>query len=129
MAKRNLPLGGATPMEPGERDRLVTIQQLTAAKGGSGYPKESWTTLATAYMRMQDWRAGERFVAKQNAPSFETYFEMGYRADMDPEQVDVPTARRLVYQGRAFDITEASMIGRRDGIELRTVAATKVAAS
>lgn len=127
MAKRNLPLGGATPMEPGERDKRVTIQQLTTAKAGSGYPKETWTTLSTAYMRILDLRATERFQASQNAPSAETQWEMGYRDDMDPERVDVPTTRRLVYQGRVYDITAASMIGRRDGIELLTIAKTKVA--
>lgn len=128
MARRNLPFGGATPMEPGERDRRVTIQQRTAAKAGSGYPKETWTTLTTAYMRILDLSAMERFKASQNAAAAETQWEMGYRDDMDPEQVDVPTTRRLVYQGRTYDITSASMIGRREGIELLTIAKTKVGA-
>lgn len=127
MAKRNLTLGGSTPMEPGERDRRVTIEQRAATTAGSRYPKETWTTLTTAYMRMLDLRASERFKVSQNAPSSETQWEMGYREDMDPEQVDVPTTRRLVYQGRTYDITAASMIGRRDGIELLTIAKGKVA--
>jgi head-tail adaptor len=126
MAKRNLPLGGATPMEPGERDRLVVIEQLSASKGGTGYPKETWVTLTSAYMSVLDVKAWERFKASQNAPAVETRFEMGYRDDMDPERVDVPTRRRLVYQSRTYEITAASMIGRREGIELLTIAPTKV---
>lgn len=132
MARRNLPFGSAIPMEPGERDRRVTIQQLTAAKAGSGYPKETWTTLQTAWMRKLEissglGRASEKFKASQTAASIETQWEMGYSADMDPEAVDVPATRRLVYQGRIYDITAASMIGRREGIELLTIAKTGVA--
>lgn len=114
-------------MEPGERDRRVTIQQLTAGTATSGYPKETWTTLTTAYMRVLDLRATERFKASQNAASSETQWEMGYREDMDPERVNVPTTRRLLYQGRIYDITAASLIGRRDGVELLTIAQTRVA--
>lgn len=122
MARRNLPYGGATPMDPGERDRLVTIQRLLTSKGSSGFPKETWLTLTSAYMSVADLTGWERFKASQNAPAQETRFEMGYRADMDPERVNVPTSRRLVYQNRIYDITSASMIGRRDGIELIALA-------
>ena len=118
MAKRNLPLGGAVPMEPGERDRRVLIQQLTESLGTSRRPVESWTTLRTVYMRVLDIRASERFKASQESAAAETQFEMPYCTDMDPESVNVPKTRRLVYQGRTFDITGASMIGRREGIEL-----------
>jgi SPP1 family predicted phage head-tail adaptor len=127
MAKRNLPLGGATPMEPGERDRRVTIQQLTAGKAGSGYPKDTWTPLRTVWMRVLELRASERFKASQNAAAVDTQFEMGYAADMDPDLLNVPKVRRLLYKGRTHDITSASMIGRREGIEFLTIAQTRVA--
>lgn len=122
MAKRNLPSGGAVPMEPGERDKAVTIQQLTASKGTSRFPVETWSALATPiWMRKMDLRQQERFAAAQLSAPAETQWEMGYRADMDPELVDVPKTRRLVYQGFAYDITSASLIGRREGIELLTL--------
>jgi|SRR6478735_5143040 len=124
MAKRNLPLGGAVPMEPGERDRAVQIYQLVESRATSGFPKEGWTLLKTAWMRVLDQRGGERFTADQVAPRIETQFEMGYDTDMDPETVNVSKRRRLVYQGRTYDITSASMIGRREGIELMTIAQT-----
>lgn len=123
MARRNLPLGGAIPMEPGERDRGVRIEQLTESTAASGLPKETWTTLAAlVWMRILDVKGRERFTGQQLAPQLETQFEMGYRTDMDPETVNVPKRRRLVYQNRTFDITSASMIGRREGIELMTIA-------
>lgn len=121
MAKRNLMNGATVPMEPGERDRAVTIQQLTETIV-SGVPKESWSTLAGAvWMRRLGVRASERFVAEQNTGSADVQWEMGYRADMDPELVDVMKTRRLLYQGRVYDITGADIIGRREGIELMTL--------
>lgn len=125
MAKRNLPLGGAIPMEPGERDRAVTIEQMTSSSGTTGYPVETWTTLVTpVWMRKLETRGNERFSAggAQVTAAADTQWEMGYRADMDPELVDVPKLRRLVYQGRVYNIEAASMIGRREGVELLTLA-------
>lgn len=121
MAKRNLINGAAIPMEPGERDKAVTIQQLTETIV-NGIPKESWTTLATpVWMRKMGLRASERFEASQVAGRAEVQWEMPYRADMDPDLVDVVKTRRLRYQGRAYDITGADQIGRCEGIELITV--------
>lgn len=121
MAKRNLMNGAAIPMEPGERDRAVTIQQMTETVV-KGVPKEIWSTLAgTVWMRRMGMKASERFTAQQTKGAADTQWEMGYRADMDPELVDVVKYRRLLYQGRVYDITGADLIGRREGIELVTL--------
>jgi SPP1 family predicted phage head-tail adaptor len=131
MAKRNLPLGGAIPMEPGERDRPVTIQQraTTDTVDDSGFPTDNgagWTTLASSvWMRKLDLKGQERFQANQLSAPFDTQWEMGYRADMDPELLDVPKLRRLLYQGRSYDIVAASHIGLREGVELMTLAAPR----
>jgi SPP1 family predicted phage head-tail adaptor len=123
MAKRELPYGGAIPMDPGERDRPVTIQQRASSAAGTGFPVETWTTLiSSTWMRKIDLKGQERMQAGQLAARFDTMFEMAYRVDMDPELVDVTTKRRLVYQGRVYDIVAASQIGRREGVELSTLA-------
>lgn len=122
MAKRNLPYGGITPFDPGERDRSVTLREKATAAGSSGFPSETPTTLATVWARKDDLKGSERFGDGQLSAPFTTRWEIGYRADMDPELVDVPKTRDLVYQGRHYDITDASLIGRRDGIELMTLA-------
>lgn len=122
MAKRNLPFGGATPMDPGERDRATTLQRATGASDAAGFPTETWATLVTpVWMRREDIGGKERFAAAQVTATYTTRWEMGYRSDMDPELVNVKQLRRLVYQGRAYDIVEASIIGRREGIELLTI--------
>lgn len=121
MAKRNLMNGAAIPMEPGERDRAVTIQQMTETVV-NGVPKESWTTLVgTVWMRKMGLKASERFTAQQVKGSADTQWEMDYREDMDPELIDVVKTRRLLYMGRVYDITGADVIGRREGIELVTL--------
>jgi SPP1 family predicted phage head-tail adaptor len=110
----------------GELDREVTIQTLSESVGGSGFPVETWTRLDDVFMARRDMRGYERFKAGQNAGASETIWTLQYREDMDPELIDVVKKRRLVANGRSYDITAASVIGRGDGIELVTLAATAV---
>lgn len=115
-----------TPIEPGELTRRVTLEQATDAVGTGGFPVETWTTLATASASLKTVSARERLTRDQVGAPFTTRWELQYRADMDPELVDVPKLRRLTYQGRVHDIVEASVIGQRWGIELVTLAATTI---
>lgn len=129
MAKRNLMNGAAVPMEPGERDKAVMIEQSTDSTPPSRVPKETWSTLATlVWMRKMDAKSSERFTVGQVAANFDTQWEMPYRADMDPDLVDVPKSRRLVYQGRVYPIVGAGLIGRHEGIEILTRSSSRVPA-
>lgn len=105
----------------GVRTRLVTIQQ-SAAPAGGGYPKPEWTDLMTVKMSRTDQRADERFAAGQDSAFTEARWSMRYHPDMDPELVDVPARRRLVYEGRQYNIRGASLLERRLGIEIVTLA-------
>lgn len=120
MAFRNRALG-AVPMEPGERTRVVRIDALSESQGASGFPIESWTLLTTLYAGRFEDRGTERFRTDQTSATTLTRWEVGYRSDLDPELVDVPKTRRLVHQGRVFDIVAASVIGQREGVELITM--------
>lgn len=108
----------------GKRDKWVTIQQMPAedAAEGSGVPSEVWTDLVSLWMSKHDQRADERFVAHQESAYYETQWGMPYRPDMDPDLLNVPKLRRLLCEGRVHNIRAASQIGRRDGIELITLA-------
>lgn len=131
MSKRQVLFGGGVvPMDAGERDRYVLIQQRseTDAADTSGLPVETWTTLASVWMSRQELKGAERFAAQQLTGSAVTRWEMPYLASMDPELVNVPKLRRLVYQQRVFDITSADHVGRKDGIELLTLARMAVSA-
>lgn len=114
--------------EPGLRDRVVTIEQRSAtdtADVASGEPTETWTTLVSGMpVAKTDVTGWERFRAEQTSARFDTRWEMNYRADMDPELVDVPKTRRLVLNGRVLEIVACAEIGRREGIEILTLAAS-----
>lgn len=115
------------PIEPGNRDRAVNIQQADESTGTSGLPREEWYALVSnVWMSKQDLRGTERWNTDQIAAKFDSIFQMGYRPDMDPELVDVPKLRRLVYQDRIYEIVSATLIGRREGVQLATIASAKV---
>ena len=113
------------PLDPGVRDRKVTIEQATTATGTGGFPVETWTTLVSMYASRAELAARERMTgADRHEARYTTRWEINYRADMDPESVDVAAVRRVVHEGRVHDIVSASVIGRRMGIELMTKAAS-----
>lgn len=80
-----------------------------------------WTPLRTAWMSRTDLSADERFSSDQKSASGDTQWHMPYGADMDPELVDVPACRRLVYEGRTYDIRTATPLGWKRDIELITL--------
>lgn len=110
------------PVDAGERDRQVTLQQLTESLDASRFPVETWTTLAAVFARKVDLTGRERFVADQLSAPYDTTWNITYRTDMDPEVIDVSKQRRLVYQGRSYDIVNAQMVGRYESIDLLTLA-------
>ena len=105
----------------GARNRLVTIQQMTVSKGDSGRPVETWSTLTTAWMERIDLGGNERFRADQLSAKYDSRWRMPYQSDMDPDVVNVPKKRRLLYKERVYDIVTALPIGLNDTIELMTI--------
>jgi SPP1 family predicted phage head-tail adaptor len=107
------------------------MQQLEESAGTSRFPVETWTPLTGAaaggvaggmFASKIDIRGAERFQADQLSARYDIRWEINYRSDMDPDAVNVPKTRRLVYKGRIYDIVTASMIGRNEGVELMTLA-------
>lgn len=107
----------------GRRTYPVTIQQATSSVGASRFPVESFTTLVELeWMARRSESQSEQLKAQHMTAPITTVWEMGYRADMDPDLLDVPKTRRLVYASRTYDIRSAIVIGERDAIELTTLA-------
>jgi SPP1 family predicted phage head-tail adaptor len=115
-----------TPIEPGLLDRLVTVQELTESVGTSGFPVETWADMADVWMGRSSLKGMERIQAGQLAARYDARWMMHYRADMDPDLVDVPKKRRLLFQGRYHDVVDAQHIGRKEGVEVSTIASTAV---
>ena|ERR1043166_998897 len=105
----------------GVRDRLVTIQQLTESIGTSHAPVESWQRLCEVMAFKDDLSGRERFVANQPSAPYDSRWELPFRSDCDPERIDVPKTRRIVHQGRVYDIVSATQIGRRAGVMVMTL--------
>lgn len=106
----------------GARDRLVTVQSMSASKGSSNYPVETWVDLADVWASKRDLRGMERFTAAQMSAPYETRWELPYSANWDPELVDVPKSRRLVVDGRVHNIVAAEEVQRRRLVAVMTVA-------
>ena len=109
-------------LSAGIRNRQVTIQQLTPSRGPSGAPVESWTTLVDLQASKYDDTGQERFAENQLSSPFDTTWEIPYLASCDPELLNVPKTRRVVYAGRVHDIVSATLLGLHRGIALKTVA-------
>jgi hypothetical protein len=112
-------------MQAGERNVIVTLQSRSAtdAADASGAPVEAeWATLVESMPAGKyDIGGTEQFAAAQLSARYNTRFEINYRPDMDPDLLDVPKLRRVLYRSRVHDIVAASLIGRRDGVELMTL--------
>lgn len=118
-------LGGKSRAASGRRDKLVTIEQRTVPTEG-GYPGDTWETLRSVRMSRLDLRADERYASAQDSAYKETQWHGPYTADMDPDAIDVPANRRLLYADRIYNIRSASMIGNKQGIEYITLVQTRV---
>jgi len=111
-------------LEPGLRDRLVTLQGRAPedAVGPSGRPVEVWTDLDVVPAHKRSMTGSEVYRASQWTAKASGVFEVNYRSDCDPDRVDVAKLRRLVYEGRVHDVVQIEEVGRRDGLLVYTVA-------
>lgn len=106
----------------GTRDRKVTVQQLSTSKGSSGAPVDTWTDLRTdVWASKRDVSGRERFVQNQTSAPYDSHFELPFSDDWNPDVIDVPKTRRLVYEGRVYDIVAAMQIGRKRGVAVDTL--------
>jgi SPP1 family predicted phage head-tail adaptor len=103
----------------GGRDRRIVIEAATDGVGPSHYPVETWTPLTTLWARFTPGVGDEQFTADQLSGTADDRWTIPYRADCDPDLVDVVKLRRIRRQARVYDIVGARPV-ERQGIELRT---------
>lgn len=123
-------LTGKPQHAAGKRDVLMTIQSSPAPTGGS-FPSEAWTDVEDVWMSRVEQMADERFAVAQESAFTQTVWTAPYVRSLDPDLVDVTARRRLkletrdgseVYE-RIYNIRAATVRGRKDAIELLTLAA------
>ncbi|MFG1282284.1 phage head closure protein [Xanthobacter autotrophicus] len=102
-------------MRAGTLDRSITIQRATEARDDFGVVTTTWATIATLRAALVQANTTEYLQAAglqgEAAVIFRTRF------------LDGLTVRdRVLYEGTAHDVKELKEIGRRKGLEIRTVA-------
>jgi len=100
-------------MRSGKLDKSITLQRSSNSIDDFGTPGASWTELAT--VRAEVIQAStEEFIRDGASDETVVIFRCRY--------VDgVTTADRVLYEGAYFNIKEVKEIGRRKGLEIRTV--------
>jgi SPP1 family predicted phage head-tail adaptor len=102
-------------MRAGKLDRAIVLERLTTALDAYGVPVETWSPIAT--LRAERVNDAAQDVAKEfgEASETNTTFRTRFLADLN-------LTDRIVYDGEPREITRITEIGRRRGLELRTVA-------
>ena len=109
-------------MSIGDRDVLITIEGATEAIAPTGFVVETFAPLPPPIWARREAAApsGEPFTGDQIVGRESTIWTVPYRADLDPDGVDVPKLRRVTYAGAVYDIVSASLLSRRGLIRLAT---------
>lgn len=101
-------------MRAGAMDRTIKIQRVATTVNDYGAPTEAWADLAT--VRAQVVKAStDEFIRGSGASDetvvvFRTWWMDG-----------ITNADRIIYQGVVHNLKEMKEIGRRAGLELRTL--------
>lgn len=105
-------------MRAGNLDQRVTIQARAEVTDAMGQATITWQDVATVWAQCQAVRGREFFAAAQVQQEQTIKVRMRYRAD-------VSTMHRLLWEGRAHDITGVVPVGRKDMLELMCLQGVK----
>ena len=108
----------ARRLETPKFDDRVTLQTRSVVKDALGQDTITWIDLATVWAQCQVLRGREFFAAAQVQQEHTVKVRIRFRAD-------VSTLTRLVWQGRAHDITGVVPVGRKDMLELMCLQGVK----
>lgn len=106
-------------MNPGDFNRNVTIQTITATRDAFGAEIETWGDVAVVWAKIEPLSGGESY-SSDNIQSQSTHrITVYYRTDVTAKQ-------RIVYDGFAYDILLVKEVGFKEGLELSTRWASEV---
>jgi Phage head-tail joining protein len=110
------------PTSAGQRRHTIAIEQLSETVGPTQFPIETWSTLyARVPAARVDESGTETFTTNQLSAAGFVRWTTEYLSDCDPERgIDVVKQRRVVSEGRIYDILDAAQIGYRVQLEFRT---------
>lgn len=105
-------------MNIGQLDQQVTLQTRSVVTDAVGQDTITWVDVATVWAQCQALRGREFFAAAQVQQEQTVKVRIRYRAD-------ITTLHRLVWQGRAHDITGVVPVGRQEMLELMCLQGVK----
>jgi SPP1 family predicted phage head-tail adaptor len=98
-------------MDPGRRDRRITLQRREVVQDAYGQEVETWKDLATTWAERRNMRGNERWVAQQVNAKIECKYFIPYMDGLTP-------LHRLIDRDRVYDIVAVLEIGRCELLEL-----------
>lgn len=105
-------------MRAGDLDQRVTLQARSVVTDAMGQDTITWQDIATVWAQCQAVRGREFFAAAQVQQEQTVKVRIRYRAD-------VSTMTRLIWDGRAHDITGVVPVGRKDMLEIMCLQGVK----
>jgi SPP1 family predicted phage head-tail adaptor len=96
-------------------DRRISIEHYTTVPDEYGNEIPTWTEMANVWAAVQQESGREFIQASAVTPERRVVFRIRW---MD----GITTAHRVIYDGRQHNVHEARELGRREGIELHTIA-------
>lgn len=103
-------------MDSGGLDRRVTLQRFTTIQDEYGEEIQVWTDLATVFAEVRQQGGREYLAAASTVAERRVVFFVRWFAGLT-------VLDRVSFGGVLHNIAEVREIGRRDGVELHTVAA------
>lgn len=103
-------------MRAGKLDKTITVQRFASAVDDYGTETQAWSTVATVRAQVIQSSTEEFLKAFGTTPESAIVFRIRHRDG-------IVLADRVAYAGRAYDLKEIKELGRREGLELRCVAA------
>jgi SPP1 family predicted phage head-tail adaptor len=97
-------------MRAGNKDRRITIQQLTTSKNGFGEDVEAWALQYSVWAEVRPVQGDEKFGADQRTSEAFTNFKIDYITGI------TTSAHRIIYEGNTYDIRYTQEIGRREAL-------------
>lgn len=105
-------------MRPGDLDRRITIQRVSVTQDDYNNDVEAWEDVCTVWASYEPLSDGERLRAGERAAEASARFQIRHSRQV----ADVSARDRLLFRCTVYQITHTKEIGRREGIELTTIA-------
>lgn len=98
-------------MNPGELNRYVALQGISASRDAFGAEILTWETLAYVWAKIEPLSGGEAYVSDKIQTQASHRITIYHRSDVTAEH-------RVVYGGYAYDILLVQEVGLHEALEL-----------